>query len=285
MHVLPEVTVATAQAPQLPRLGQLSFINALPVVVPLEKNYLTLSARVTYGSPSELNSRYANRSLDLGAMSSFFYLDHGQLELIPGISISCDGPVGSVLFFSKVSPDKLHGSCIAVPESSATSVNLLKVLLLERLNIDANYLVKAQPDLDDPSVQAVLVIGDRALHMDSDWSNRAWRADLGQWWSQQYNLPMTFGVWAARQDWAQANKLEFEQISETLAKSANLGLSTLFGAVMTEARTRTGLDAYRLQRYYQQQLDFRLTPRHLKGLQWFQTLCARYGLLKQTPAN
>jgi len=261
-------------------MGQLSFINTLPVTIPFEKNYLQLPAVVTTGSPMELNKGYAEGKLDLGAMSSFFYLEHQQLELVPGLSISCDGPVGSVLFFSKVSPNKLHNASIVVPSSSATSVNLLKVLLKERFNISANCIVSSEPNLEDPNIQGALIIGDRAMEVDSSWSNQAWRADLGQWWSSQYGLPMVFGVWAGRKQWVESNRQQFTQISTTLQQATTRGLSDLFGAVMTEAARRTGFEAHILERYYRQQLNFEFSQRHKQGLDLFQNLCFKHGLLE-----
>jgi chorismate dehydratase len=264
----------------LPRLGQLSFINTLPVTIPFEKNHMQLPAIITTGTPMELNQGYAKGQLDLGAMSSFFYLQQQDLVLLPDVSISCDGPVGSVLFFSKVSPDKLHNARIAVPSSSATSVNLLRVLLKEHFNISVTCITSCQPALDDPATSGALVIGDRAMEVDANWSNLAWRADLGQWWSNQYGLPMVFGLWAAREQWVNANQEQFTQVSSMLGQAALRGLSDLFGAVMTEAAKRTGFETHVLQRYYKQQLNFEFTTRHHQGLNLFRALCLKHGFLQ-----
>jgi chorismate dehydratase len=259
------------------RLGQLSFINTLPVTIAFEKNYLNLDCQVTYGTPTQLNAAYAANQLDLGAMSSFFFLQNPDLQLLEGLSISCDGPVGSVLLFSKVSPEKLQGAQIAVPTSSATSVNLLRVLLKQRFNLNVNCAATPTPSLAGEETQAALVIGDHALQVDRDWSNCYYRCDLGQCWSQQFNLPMVFGVWAAQRSWAQDHRQELDQITSSLCQARDLGLSSLFAAVMTEAGKRSGLEAHRLRKYYQEQLNFELTPRHREGLKLFANLCRRWG--------
>lgn len=277
--VLSNVASGGAVPAQLPRLGQIAFINCLPVVLPVEKGHVDVAAQVVYASPTELNLSYAKGALDLGAMSSFFYLDNGGMELIPDLSISSDGQVGSVLFFSKVSTHNLNGARVSVPASSATSVNLLRILLLEQLGVKPEFVVEAEPDLDDGKTMAALLIGDRALAFDGDWSNRFWRADLGQWWRIQTGLPMVFGVWAARRHWAAAHQEQLLAISQALRSSADLGLSTLFPLVMNEARNRTALPPNRIQRYYHEELNFQLTPRHLKGLELFRQLCQQYGLL------
>ncbi|MBI4533269.1 MAG: menaquinone biosynthesis protein [Candidatus Melainabacteria bacterium] len=279
-QVLSTITAAAALAPERPRLGQISFINSLPVVFPIEQGQVELAANVVYGTPSMLNDAYVQGSLDIGAMSSFCYLSEGCFELVPNLSISSEGAVGSVLFFSKVSPDKLGGVRIAVPAASATSVNLLKILLLEQLGLMPEFVVEEAPNLEDPLVSGALVIGDLALEVDGVWSNKYWRADLGQWWLSQTGLPMVFGLWAARSNWVKANYESFSLISQQLLASKQMGLTTLLPMIITAACARGKLSAQRVKRYFQQQLCFELGTRHFEGLELFRRLCSKYGLLK-----
>lgn len=276
--VLANIQTGTGWGESLPRLGQISFINSLPIVLPVQSGHVAIAAQTIYGSPSELNAMYASNQLDMGAMSSFYFLQTGNLQLVPDISISSDGPVGSVLFFSKVSPHKLNGAKIAVPASSATSVNLLKILLAEQLNCKPIFCVESEPSLEGTDVLGALVIGDRALAFDNEWSRHYWRADLGQWWQARTGLPMVFGVWAARQEWAARNEQHFLAICNTLRLSAQLGLSSLFPLVMNEARNRTALPPDRLQRYYFKELNFHLGERHRRALELFADLCRKHGI-------
>jgi chorismate dehydratase len=280
-------TTGTAAAGFLPKLGQISFINCLPIVLPIEKGHIGLEAQIVYANPSQLNEKYTKGALELGAMSSFYYLENKRLELLPQLSISSDGPVGSVLFFSKVSTHLLNGARVAVPSSSATSVNLLKILLLEQLNVRPNFVIENEPDLRDERTDAALVIGDRALAVDNAWSSRYWRADLGQWWQMQTGLPMVFGVWAARTEWVNSNgnRAQFDRIAETLRASCKLGLTELFPLVLNEATSRSGLSPNRISRYFHKELNFQLTDRHLQGLDQFWRLCKQYRLLEETAGS
>jgi chorismate dehydratase len=262
------------------RLGQIAFINCLPVALPLARGHVGLAASVTYGSPAELNALAGSGQLDVSAMSSFFFLQHGGFDLLPGLSISCCGPVGSVLFFSKVPLTALSGACVAVPASSATSVNLLRVLLLDELNISIKPCVEPEPSPEDPRYQGALVIGDRALSVDVDWSQRYWRTDLGRWWVRRTGLPMVFGLWAASSTWAAANPNEFKAVAGSLVEAARLGLSILLPDVVKEAHRRTGLDPTRLTSYFLDELDYRLTVEHQQGLKCFKQLCLRHQLLQ-----
>jgi chorismate dehydratase len=264
------------------RLGQISFINNLPVVLPIQKGYVKLPVETIFGSPAELNQAYASGSLDVGAMSSFFYLEQQGFELVPGVSISCEGPVGSVLFFSRSEPRPGKNLRIVVPHSSATSINLLRVLLLESYGVSANFTAQPHPSFSDDTVDGVLLIGDQALAADLALSKQFHRFDLGQWWHQYCRLPMVFGVWAARQAWLRSQVGEtFSVLAGALQQAANHGLTNAFEEVIEEARQRTSLSRTTLISYYREQLNFGLTERHLEGLRQYRDLCIKHRLLPE----
>jgi chorismate dehydratase len=262
-----------------PRLGQISFINNLPIVLPIERALVKIDAHTTYANPAELNASYANGLLDVGAMSSFFYLQQPNFRLVETVSISCVQEVGSVLFFCKNPPGELDGSTVAVPASSATSINLLQVLLLERYGVHVNAVVENRPDLHEQRFDGALVIGDHALHVDAEWSLLFERIDLGQWWHSDFGLPMVFGVWAATGEWYKANADSFDLLSTALQASAQIGLTELFPAVLSCAQERTGLDQQILEKYYLHQLNYEMTGRHLQGLEQYRRLCVKHSLL------
>jgi len=270
-------------ATKVARLGQINFINSLPVVVPLLRQVNDLQARIVLGTPSELNRLYAENKLDLGAMSSFFYLKSNLPEptmtLIKGLSISSIGAVGSVLFFSKRKLSDLKDAKIAVPQSSATSINLLHVLLQEEFGITATFVAAQKPDLKDDEIDAALVIGDRALSVDEEWSHRYLRVDMGEWWYRNYRLPMTFGVWAARNDWAAAHENTFEELSVVLKRSAEIGLTSGLPDVIAESMARLAFSQQRLQRYFLRELNFDFSQEHERGLLLYRDLCLKHRLL------
>ena len=238
------------------------------------------STDVTLGTPSELNAGYAKGNLDMGAMSSFYFLQSGNLELVPGVSISCTGAVGSVLLFSKVAPERLDGATIKISSSSATSVNLLRILLQEHYGATPQLVADPQPDLNEEGADAALVIGDRALEVDAAWTGQYHRVDLGQWWLQTVELPMVFGLWAARCDWVFNNKKQFDEIAALLLTAKEQGLSNSFENVLNTAQFRTGLTTERLTKYFREELDFDLSEKHLQGLARYRDLAVKHGLLR-----
>jgi len=278
LQLLPQSQFRNKGRQSRPRLGQINFVNCLPVLLPLTSGRVEIAADITEDTPANLNSGYLSGTLDLGAMSSFYYLSNQEdLLLLPDLSISTRQAVGSVLFFAKGPIE--NGCRIVVPASSATSVALLRLYLATVRNVSVHIVASAKPDLDGEGVDACLVIGDRALTVDSSWSTQAERVDLGQWWSTNFHTPMVFGVWAARKNWAQANGELFIQLSDHLKTARDLGLTTLLPAVLDQSELRTALSRERLERYFLEELDYALASEHLQGLQLFKEQLQRNSIL------
>lgn len=273
--------ISFSPSPAQTRLGQISFINVLPIVVPMEKGYVKVNATTYNADPAALNRKVMRGELDVSAMSSFFYLQKSkELTLIPDVSISCLGPVGSVLFFSKEEPANLNGKIIQTSASSATSVNLLAVLLAEQFGVRPHFISTPEPDLTKAEVAGALLIGDQALQFAKDTDGTYINLDLGQWWMQQFHLPMVFGVWAARNEWRQQAPFEFDRVADSLSAAKRIGLGQRFNEVIDEATKRTGMTRGELTIYYKRQLNFDFTDRHAAGLDLYRKLCEKHGLLK-----
>jgi chorismate dehydratase len=263
----------------LPRLGQIGYINCLPVTLPIALGLVEIRAEVEFASPADLNAAYAAGRLDLGAMSTSYYVESKEMTLIPRLSIASNGSVGSVLFFYRKEPTAGRAFRVAVPTASATSVRLLKILFEEEFGFPCEVASALRPDLEDQFFDGALVFGDHALAVDDMWSKLYARKDLGAWWKAISGLPMIFGVWAARTAWASSHKDQFEEISEALATSIKLGLGKAFPDVIDEAQRRTGLSAARLQRYYHDELDYGFGEAHVQAIRKYESLCRGYGLL------
>lgn len=268
-----------AHEPAKPRLGQISFVNSLPVVLPLARHHVPLEADIVLETPAKLNAMFEQGVLEVSAMSSFYFLSKGDLTLCPDLSISCAGEVGSVLLFSKIDPARLLAGKVACSAQSATSVNLLKVLFAEEFGSWPTLVAQTCPDLDAPDFDAALVIGDRALEVDCDWSQRYIRVDMGEWWHNRYGLPMVFGLWAARADWVDKNYYRFLELCRSLRSAKQLGLKRRFKDTVYEAHRRTGLSLSRLERYFKNELNFDFENEHSEALALYQQLLKKHRLL------
>jgi chorismate dehydratase len=257
-------------------LGQIDFVNCLPITRVLRRERPE-GVRLVMGSPGDLNRQYKEKTLDLGAMSSAYFLEDGEFELFPDLSISSKGPVGSVLFYSRADLGGQKNLKIAVPQASASSVQLLKILLAQTYGMEAKVLPHETPDLVD-GVDGFLLFGDRALTFDQSFIDQGLaatllRLDLGQWWFEEYKLPMVFGVWAARRSWIKANPDDYAAVSQFLRGSKGRWFGQDFEGALDEASKRTGLSRQRLEHYFRQELDYAFTDEHRRGLELYDKIC------------
>lgn len=257
----------------LPRIGQIDFSNCLPINLPIKKGAVVLEGEFISRVPSGLNALIEAGDLDVSAVSLYCYLNCPSLSLVPGISVSSLGPVGSVLFFYQGDIKDLDNAPILVPNASATSINLLRVILDQEASVKADFQTVLTPDLPGSSASGALIIGDEALKVDKSWSASYNRIDLGKWWYDRFKLPMVFGVWAARSEFVEQEPVRYKAIEEALIRSRDLGLSSHLEEVVDAAACHMVLDRERVRRYFIEELDYNLGDEHRKSIELFAKLC------------
>ncbi len=227
------------------RLGIVSFANVAPLQWGLEP---WEGASFVTGVPTELNRKLLAGEIDLTLISSIEFLRHRQqLKALPDFSIATLGPVYSVTLFHWRSWTELTGARIALSTDSATSVELLR-LLLAADGIEAEFVPMA-PDLEAmlERCDAALLIGDVAFSEAVTGRSLAGRwplmTDLGEAWYQLTRLPFTFAVWASRND-----RPPSELLVARLRRAREAGLGRLAEVAAAEA-AKLGLSPALLQRY------------------------------------
>jgi chorismate dehydratase len=216
-------------------------------------------------------------TLDVSVVSAVEYArDAKRYVLLPDLAISCDGPVRSVLLFSKRPATELNGRRVLVSRSSMTSVALLE-LLFENVWKARPTFVPANAELvdvdrfGDDDHDARLVIGDAALLVGS--RIRAQRNvpagyqhayDLGAEWKRWTGLPFVFAVWVAQRTTPVADALG---VHATLIESRDWGLEHL-DLLAEQASAATGVDRATCLEYLSG-LDYGLSYQHLAGLTEF----------------
>ncbi len=260
-NLLPE---AQKTSKTVERLGIVSYTNVAPLHWGLEP---WRGAEFVRGVPTELNRMLLNGEIDLTLISSYEFLRHSdELKALPDFSISTLGPVYSVMLFHWEPWDDLSGKRIALTTDSATSVQLLKVLLKES-GINAEF-VPMEPNLDVMLEQcdAALLIGDSALIEAVEprdiRGRRPLVTDLGEAWYALTRLPFTFAVWASRKDNPPSEKL----VSE-LRRVREVGLGQLAAVAAAEA-DHLGLSPLVIQRYLNN-FRYYLEPPDRDGLSTF----------------
>ena len=260
------------------RVGRIPYINCYPVYGAVDRGVVRLDATVVDGVPTALNKQMAAGTLDVSVISAVEYArDAKRYLLLPDLAISCDGPVRSVMLFSKAPAEELDGRRVLVSRSSMTSVALLE-LLFENVwgarpeFVPANAEISDLGRFADDDHHARLVIGDAALMM---WSRLrqgesttvgGYRHayDLGAEWKRWTGLPFVFAVWVAQRTTAVDASLA---VHASLIASRDWGLRNL-ETLADQAASDTGVrTAICLE--YLSGLDYGLSYHHLAGLTEF----------------
>ena len=114
-----------------------------------------------------------------------------QYETLGDMGISVKGAVRSILLYSKIPLKELSGSTIGVTQESATSSQLLRVILEIKHNVQPSKYVS----LSDKTSIAFLLIGDEALQTHDNVPGFTYRYDLSEEWFNWQELPFVFARW------------------------------------------------------------------------------------------
>ncbi len=264
------------------RIGRIAYLNVAPYF-----HYLRdegFAGDIVAGVPSELNTMLAGGVIDACPSSSFEYGLHAEeYFLLPGHSISSIGPVHSVLLFTPGPLSTLAGNEIAITGESATSINLLRILLKEFCNInDVTFRVPAGKVEDLlKGGQSSLLIGDRALAAAGSCPEGFQVTDLGTLWYHFTGMPFVFALWILRRAAAEKFPEEIRRLAAQLHESRRHAFACL-STMATQLATDTGFSAKQLEEYWRG-MSYDLSDGHVEGLRLYFTLCQKHGLLDSIP--
>lgn len=268
------------------RIGRIPYVNCYPVYGAIDRGVVALDGSLVTGVPSALNKRMAEGTLDVSVVSAVEYArDARRYLLLPDLAISCDGPVQSVMLFSRRPAEELDGRRVIVSRSSMTSVALVE-LLFENVWRARPEFVAGDSEMSDiagfdrEAHDARLVIGDAALVLRGESRPRVvdgahqasypFAYDLGEVWKTWTGLPFVFAVWVAQRTAPVAEALG---IHASLITSRNWGLEHL-DVLAAQASQATGV-MQRVCHEYLSGLDYGLSYEHLAGLtEFFRRLVA-----------
>ncbi|MEO8909335.1 MAG: menaquinone biosynthesis protein [Gemmatimonadaceae bacterium] len=253
------------------KVGRIPYINCYPVYGAIDRGVVQLEAELVDGVPTDLNRKMAQGALDISVVSAVEYArDAERYLLLPDLAISCDGPVRSVMLFSRRPAGELGARDVIVSKSSMTSVALLE-LLFENVWHSRPRFVPGDAEIKDVVVagshdaDARLVIGDAALVLGSNHRERyPFVYDLGQVWKEWTGQPFVFAVWVAQRS---TDVKEALVAHASLIASRNWGLAHL-AELAEQAHNATGVGREVCGEYLSG-LDYGLSYPHLAGLTEF----------------
>ncbi len=186
------------------QLCEIDYTNVWPVTHYFPIMHYQNEIELIRSVPAILNGRMLEGSIDVGPISSFAYgVSHRHYLLMPKLSVSAYGPVRSILLFYRGDLEQVKHGSIALTKTSATSVNLLKIIMQKFYGGSPVYQVE-EPVLLDMMARhdAALLIGDDAIR--ESWQDNGYNTlDLGAEWTRLTGHSMTYAVWAIRRDAAE----------------------------------------------------------------------------------
>lgn len=260
-------------------IGKISYTNAWPIFHHVNPELLSTPAEMVSKVPAELNRGMSRGEIQIGALSSFAYAEAAdKLLLLPDLSVSADGPVNSILLFSRKPLHELKYARIAMTNTSATSVNLLKILMKKSLGGSPTYIT-TEPKLEDmlEIADAALLIGDHAIK--ASWYNKdCYVTDLGQWWKELTDCSMTFAVWAVNREAAEDDAEGMAEIAAMFHDSKRRSLEDLAPIIEESVERIGGSESYWSNYFTNLCYDF--NKRHQEGLRLYFQYAYELGLLK-----
>ena len=261
------------------RVGRIPFL----VCAPFFHLFLSDEARFEGysfddGAPSALNQKLWTGEVHLAPASSIAYARAPQdLVLAPDLCTSCKLEVNSVELFSRYPLNELSGKRIYMTSQSGTSVALLRVICSQYANVRPEYVN------DRANCDAALLIGDDAL-IEKAKGTWPYRYDMALLWRDWHGLPFVFGAWSVHRSALSREmrpRLEafLENVHESIAKFRACPQNAL---KKWAERYPVPFTAEELKGYYDS-LDYEFTDERKKSLQLYFNLCAKEGILSESP--
>jgi chorismate dehydratase len=248
------------------RIGAVNYLNSKPLIEGLPE--LLPDAELSLDYPSRLADDLAAGLLDVALVPSIEVLRHGDYEIVSDACVATRGPVMSVKLYSRVPFGEVR--TLALDAGSRTSVALTRIMLAERFGVTPRLEpLPFERSLNSTKTDAVLLIGDRAMHLPEEQFAAIW--DLGEEWLRWTGLPFVFAVWAAKRH------TESGMLDDALGRARDLGVERAAEIARREA-PRLEISEATAYHYLTKNLHFRLGQAERRGLKLFSELSARLGL-------
>lgn len=249
------------------RIGMVNYINTAPIYEEWKTLDLDPAWLVTTAPPSTLNRMLQHDELDLGMVSCYEYaVRPGKYRILADLSISANGPVGSVFLFSTVPPEELSGRLVMLTSQSATSVALVKIVLEKFFRVRPRYelgdilaAVENRPD-----VRGILAIGDDALRLNIH-NIYPCKLDLAEIWREHTGLPFVFSVFVVREEFVRSQPETLEKVRQALIGCREKGKERL-REICAGVASRIPMDIDACYAYLRQ-IQHVLGPTHRQGLE------------------
>ncbi len=245
-------------------IGKIPYLNSVPFYHQFEKRQFRILPVV----PRRMGLLVEKGEIVAGPFSLMDYFQsEDRLELL-NWCIATRDQVKSVMLFSNHGWGDLDGKRIGITDDTATSVRLLQVLLEKKYGVKANFERLHAGVNDFSGYDAVLLIGDEALHRNK-YGLEGFELvfDLAKEWYDWKKMPFVFAVWAVQRSLPQETKEELNSLIEQSVKSSE----GKFGIIGELHGKRIGLNKNDVDEYLEG-FNFRLGEREKEAMKEFRRL-------------
>ena len=214
-------------ASQTVRIGMVRYINTAPIHCIWQERQHPEGWLMIEDRPAALCAKLGADEIDLGFVSSYEYgIRPERYRILGDLSISANGPVGSVFLFSRMKPEKLGSQTVLLSAQSKTSVCLVRIVLERFFSIEPVYCCGDVADALRLDAQGILAIGDDALRLKLEGSYQ-YCLDLGEAWQVHTGLPFVFAVCAVREEFCRSQPDLMARVQRELISCRDEGLRQL----------------------------------------------------------
>ncbi len=260
------------------RLGKIAFANCDFPYYAIEQGRIEAQdIKITQAHPVELARMLFNGELDISPISSIMYGKRYDLLILPRLSITSNDFTKSVLICSngKIDLAELEGKTLCIPETTASSATLIKIILrLKGVNVNINQCKGTDIDRMLMHGDAALLIGDSAIHAIGKYSIIA---DLGNEWKKLTGKKMVYALWVAREEFAKEHPDEVRYVLDTLLRSkdyAYKNVSEIAGFIAQQKKIDCGF-----MRDYLHTLDYDFDEESVESLELYFKYAKECGII------
>lgn len=279
------------------KIGSVQFLNAVPLTWKLGEIASALKAEValSMATPASLAEGLVRGKFDAALIPIAEAIRHPNLIQVSDVCIASEGPVASIELIALKPLEEIRR--VGLDPASRTSNALIQICMAERLKIACEYetfdvgkamgfdasetefLDFSQEELceklakacTERGLDAVLLIGDKALSAPHQFSGFSCVYDLGQVWTQWVGLPFVYASWFA------ASTQELDRFSLLFNESRRASQIEMDVLTIHEAMKRR-MPIEQCHDYLTRKIRYRLGGRERRGAEVFCKMAQKYGL-------
>ena len=251
------------------RVGAVEYLNARPLLWQIESAWPRCC--VTLDVPSALATGLLEGAYDVALIPLAAYLAGVGGDIVSGVAIASQGPVGTIKLFAKCPLAQVQ--TLALDRGSRTSALLARAVLSALYGVRP-ICVEVEPDMAHllADADAALVIGQAGLVAEAHPPETTVTVDLGELWTSWQGLPLVAACWVFGEGQCSP------EAAQALRDVRDAGVAAIDLIAQSEAADWR-LPPELIAHYLRDMLDYSLGPAEIEGIKRYQELLVQEGLL------